>query len=232
MWNSSKICNSLPHMSFDSTSPRWLRFLERKLQWLAIPNIAILLVTLQVMGFLMTLMNPIWFYQLALDPRLVLGQGEYWRLITFLALPLSTSPIWILFSLWFLYFIVNTIETHWGAFRTTLYVLVSILITIAFSLTTLFPISQATDFESTLFLAAAMLYPEMEIRLYMAIPVKMKWLAWLSLGYLGFRFFESPWIYRFYLLAIYSNFFIFFGPAAIGRIRQYIRREQFRRRMR
>lgn len=217
-------------MALDDT-PRWLNFLERKLRWLAVPNIAILLVTLQALGFFMVNSNPSWVSILALLPEAVL-RGEYWRIITFLALPLSMSPIWVLFTLWFLYYIVNTIENVWGAFKTTLYILVSILLTVILSLSLNYPVTQASDFESTLFLAAAMLFPEMEVRLFFAIPVKMKWLAWMSLAFLGFRFFQSDWTQRFYLIAIYSNFLIFFGPAALSRIRHIIRREQFKRRMR
>jgi len=212
-------------------TPRWLQILERKMQWLAIPNIAILLVTLQALGFLMITSNPTWLNLLALFPEAV-KDGEYWRLITFLALPLSTSPIWVLFTLWFLYYIVNTIENVWGAFKTTLYVLVSVLLTIALSLSLHFPVTQASDFESTLFLAAAMLFPEMEVRLFFAIPVKMKWLAWITLGFLSYRFLQSAWIERFYLIAIYSNFVIFFGPAAISRVRHFIRRQKFKNQIR
>jgi hypothetical protein len=201
------------------------------MQWLAIPNIAILLVTMQALGFLMVTSNPAWANLLALIPGAV-AQGEYWRLITFLALPLSMSPIWVIFTLWFMYFIVNAIEAAWGSFKTTLYVLVGVLVTIAFSLGLGYPVLQATDFESTLFLASAMLFPEMEVRLFFAIPVRMKWLAWLTLGFLGIRFLGSGWLERLYILAMYSNFLLFFGPAALNRIRNFIRRERFRRRMR
>src|SRR5947209_4082328 len=99
---------------------RWLRSLERGLGWIAIPNLAIILVTLQALGFLMVLSNPFWAPRLALVPELVIG-GEYWRVVTFLALPLSTSPIWVIFTLWFIYFIVDMIEREWGEFQTTLY---------------------------------------------------------------------------------------------------------------
>jgi hypothetical protein len=201
------------------------------MDWLAIPNIAILLVTLQALGFLMVTTNPTWAMILALIPESV-AQGEYWRMITFLALPISMNPIWVLFTLWFMYFIVNAIESAWGSFKTTLYVLVSILVTIIFSLGLHYPVLQATDFESTLFLASAMLFPEMEVRLFFAIPVRMKWLAWLTLGFLAVRFIGSGWMERFYILAIYSNFLLFFGPAALSRIKNFIRRERFRRRMR
>jgi membrane associated rhomboid family serine protease len=116
-------------------------------------------------------MDPIWIGRFALVPELVL-RGEYWRLITFLALPLSLSPIWIFFTLWFMYFVVTAIERYWGAFKTTFYVLVSIVWTILFSFAFNFPILQVKEFESTLFLAAAALYPEMEVQLFMVIRLK------------------------------------------------------------
>ena len=95
---------------FRNQDPKWLRTLSRRLKWLAVPNIAIIFITLQVMGFLFILSDPVWFERLALIPERVL-QGEIWRLITFLALPLSLSPLWMIFTLWFLYFILNMIES-------------------------------------------------------------------------------------------------------------------------
>src|SRR5437660_254129 len=92
-------------MSMSST-PKWLRVLERYVGWIAVPQIAVILVTLQVIGFVFILQNPAWVAILALNPAAVMA-GEYWRLITFLALPLSLSPLWLFFTLWFLYFVVN-----------------------------------------------------------------------------------------------------------------------------
>jgi membrane associated rhomboid family serine protease len=212
-------------------SPRWLDRLERVLGWLAIPNIAVIFVTLQALGFLMLSSDPIWLTRLALVPEMV-SAGEYWRLVTFLALPVSMSLLWVIFSLWFLYFILNMIENDWGAYKTTLYVLVSILVTIAFSFAFDYPITNVSDFQSTLFLAAASLFPEFEIRLYFAIPVKMKWMAWLSIAFLLYKFFNSGTLGKLYLIAIYSNYLIFFGPAMLGQVKQWVRRENFKRKMR
>jgi hypothetical protein len=171
-------------------SPRWLDRLERVLGWLAIPNIAVIFVTLQALGFLMLSSDPIWLTRLALVPEMV-SAGEYWRLVTFLALPVSMSLLWVIFSLWFLYFILNMIENEWGAFKT-----------------------------------------EFEIRLYFAIPVKMKWMAWLSIAFLLYKFFNSGTLGKLYLIAIYSNYLIFFGPAMLGQVKQWVRRENFKRKMR
>lgn len=211
----------------DSQTPGWMRFLEKKLSWLAIPNLAILLVTLQGLGSLFVMMDPIWSLRFYLDPGLVLA-GEYWRLITFLALPLSLSPIFVILALWFLYFIVNSIESEWGAFKTTFYVLISYILMVAFSFAFQYPITQISGFQSTLFLAAAALFPEMEVQLFFFIPVKMKWLAWLTVGFIVFDFFSGTWVDHLYLVAIYSNYLIFFGPALIYRIKQVQRKSQFR----
>lgn len=205
--------------------------LERRFSWIAIPNIAILFVTLQALGFLMVMSDPVWISRLALIPDAV-REGQYWRLITFLALPLSMSPIWVIFALMFLYFVLNSIEREWGAFKTTLYVLISLLITVGVSFALDYPVAQVSDFESTLFLAAAALFPEYEIRLFLMIPVKMKWLAWLSLAFLGIKLFESDWAGKILLIAIYSNYLLFFGPALLDRIRQYIRRQNYKRKLR
>jgi len=207
-------------------SPSWMRFLERKLSWLSIPNLALILITLQALGSLFVLMDPIWINRLALVPSNVL-EGEYWRLVTFLALPLSMSPIWIIFALWSLYFIVTSIEREWGAFKTTFYVLISYLLMIVFSFIFQYPITHISSFISTLFLAAAALFPDMEILFFFVIPAKMKWLAWLTLLLILFNFITGEWVERFYLLAIYSNYFVFFGPAHFYHFKQMRRKWEF-----
>jgi membrane associated rhomboid family serine protease len=216
---------------FNSQDPRWIRALERKLGWLAIPNIAVILVTLQALGSLFAFMDPIWIERFALIPEQVL-RGEYWRLVTFLALPLSLSPIWVIFSLWFMYFVVNTIESQWGAFKTTLYVLVSIILTVVFSFTFNYPVAQIKGFESTLFLATAALFPEMEVQLFLVMPVKMKWLAWVTLAMVAYDFLVGDWLSRLYLIAIYSNYLIFFGPAQLYRLKQIYRKWVYQSKLR
>lgn len=216
----------------ESSTPRWLRRLERKLQWMAIPHIAILFVTLQALGFLMVMSDPIWTARLALIPEAVTQGHEYWRLVTFLALPLSMSPIWVIFTLWFLYFIINMIESEWGAFKTTLYVLISIGVTIAFSFAFDYPVLDVSKFESTLFLAAAALFPEMTVNLFLAIPVKIKWLAWLTMAMIGWDFLRADWMDRLFTLAIFSNYLVFFGPSLVNSVRLAWRRRQFQRNFR
>jgi hypothetical protein len=207
--------------------PRWLQFLSRRFRRLAIQNIAAVFVTVQAIGFLLIMSNPGWVRTLALIPSRVL-RGEIWRVLTFLALPVSRSPIWLLIALYFEYFILNLIESTWGSFKTTFYFLMAAVLTIIFSLVFNYPVTGITDISTTFFLAAAALFPNFEIQIYFVIPVKMKYLGWLALGFLVLRFWHGSFIDRFYLATIYSNYLLFFGPSLIYRLKSWKRQRDFR----
>src|SRR5271154_5723920 len=102
----------------DGDTPKWIDRLDRLLPGFGIPNLALYLLGAQAAGFLLILAEPRAMGLLILDPYLVL-RGEVWRLVTFLALPLSFSPLWMVFVLYFLYFIINALEEEWGEFRAT-----------------------------------------------------------------------------------------------------------------
>jgi hypothetical protein len=207
-------------------TPKWIDRLERLMPGLGIPNLALYLVGAQALGFLLAFTQSAVLGLLYLDPALVL-KGELWRLVTFLVMPLSLSPLWMVFVLYFLYFIINGIEEEWGDFRTTLYVLVAVLLTIAFSLVFNWPITSMVELQSTLFFAAATIAPEYQILLFLVIPVKMKWLAWVSAAYVVWALIVGTWLGRLYLLTIYANYLLFFGPYFMGRVRAFQRRKKF-----
>jgi len=208
-------------------TPKWIDWLDRRMPGFGIPNLALYLVAAQVCGFFLTLANPNAIGLLILDPSLVL-KGEVWRLITFLAVPQTLSALWMVLALYFLYFIVNIIEEEWGEFRTTLYVLVAVLLTIAFSFTFQVRIYSTVELGSTLFLAAATIAPEMQILLFFVLPVKMKWLAWLSVAGIVFFLIFGTMLSRLYLVAMYANYLLFFGPYFAGRLKAFYRRKKFR----
>jgi hypothetical protein len=207
-------------------TPRWIDRLERLMPGLGIPNLALYLVGAQGIGFFIVLANPRALSLLILDPYLVL-HGELWRLITFLAVPLPLGPVWMVFALWFLYFIINSIEQEWGEFRTTLYVLTAVILTIAFSFAFNASIGSVPELQSTLFLAAATIAPEYQILLFFILPVKMKWLAWLTVAYIVWWLIVGSWIGRLYLLVMYGNYLLFFGPYFAGRLKAFYRRKKF-----
>src|SRR5208283_2483537 len=210
----------------DGQTPKWIDRLERLMPGLGIPNLALYLVGAQGLGFLLVLANPQARYLLVLDPYLVL-HGELWRLVTFLAVPVSDSLLLMVFALWFLYFITNGIEQEWGEFRTTLYVLVAVLLTIAFSFTFDVRIGSIIELQSTLFLAAATIAPDYQILLFFILPVKMKWLAWVSVAFIIWSLIFNSWLGRLYLLVMYANYLLFFGPYFMGRLKAFQRRKKF-----
>jgi hypothetical protein len=207
-------------------TPKWIDWLDRRMPGFGIPNLALYLIGAQACGFLLRLANPNAVLLLLLDPSLVL-KGEVWRLVTFLAVPLTSNLLWMVFALYFLYFIINGIEAEWGEFRTTLYVLVAVLLTIVFSFAFQVRIDNTAELGSTLFLAAATIAPEYQILLFMVLPVKMKWLAWLTVAYIVYALIVGSWLSRLYLLTMYANYLLFFGPYFAGRLKAFYRRKKF-----
>ena len=207
-------------------TPKWIDWLDRRLPGFGIPNLALYLIGAQGCGFLLMLAEPRTEQLLELDPSLVL-RGEVWRLITFLAEPVASGALWMVFALYFLYFIVNGLEEAWGEFRTTLYVLVAVLLTIAFAFVFHVRIGTSVELGTTLFLAAATVAPDFQILLFFVLPVKMKWLAWLTVAYIAYALIVGSWLSRLYLLTMYANYLLFFGPYFAGRLKASYRRRKF-----
>jgi len=147
--------------------------------------------------------------KLMLIPQLVF-QGEIWRLITFVMIPPTTSPIFLFFALYFYYMIGQTLEQEWGSFKFNFYYFFGIIVMIISSL--IFgTMSSVSTLNLTLFLAFATLYPDYEIRLYFILPVKVKYLAFISLGFLGVTFFFGGLASKVSIVAGLANYFLFFG---------------------
>lgn len=163
-----------------------------------------------VIAFTLNLLTGgIFLSKLVLIPQLVY-QGEIWRLITFVMIPPTTSPIFLFFALYFYYMIGQTLEHEWGSFKFNFYYFFGILVMIASSL--IFgTVSNVSTLNLTLFLAFATLYPNYEIRLYFILPVKVKYLAFISLGFLGVTFFMNGFSSKVSIIAGLANYLLFFA---------------------
>ena len=155
---------------------------------------------------------------LALDPAKVL-QGEIWRLVSFVFIPPSSSPLFILFVLYFYYLIGTSLEREWGSARFNLYYLAGMVGTILAAFITG---GGATAFylNLSLFLAFAQLFPDFEFRLFFVLPVKARYLAWLDWGFLGFSLLTAAWPAKVAILASILNFFLFFGGDLLAHLRR------------
>lgn len=209
-------------------SMTWLDKLERRIGFIAIPGLHRILVGFAALVFTLAWLLPGFTSILQLDPARI-RQGEAWRLVTYVFIPQTLSPLWVLFALWFLWWIGDGLERAWGSFRLTLYVLIGMIgtTTAAFFFGSNFSNSMLI---ASLFFAFARFYPEQIIYAFFILPVKIKWLAWVSAAALLLGFVVNSNSYRMALLAALSNYLIFFGPEIVYQARH--RREASTRRRR
>ena len=149
---------------------------------------------------------------LQLVPQLVL-QGEVWRVLGFVFLPPTDSVIWIIFAVMFLFFIGNILEEAWGSFRLNVYYFSSVVLLILAAFVTGHGTAmEATLLYQSLFLAACVLAPEVEIMLFFFFPVKLKFLGWFTGAMLVFTLFVAPQAWA-AVLAVTLPFACFVGPS-------------------
>lgn len=111
-------------------------------------------------------------------------RGEVWRIITFIFFPLDSNPFFLLLTLYFYYWIGSSLEREWGTARFTIYYLSGVLLTVIgavlaslISGTPDLMVAGATYVNLSMFLAFAVLFPDMQVLIMFIIPVKIKWLA-------------------------------------------------------
>jgi membrane associated rhomboid family serine protease len=184
----------------------------RKLAPLAIENITVYIACLQSLCFIFQQVKPNFFDSLILDPHLVM-QGEVWRLVTCALLPTSGNIVFLFFELMFFIIFGTALEREWGALRYNLYLLIGYLASVAavFAVGTSASVGTTVYFETSVFLAFAWLYPDYIIQLFFIIPCKVKWLAWLTWAFYGFKFISGGHQQQALVLASVANFLLFMG---------------------
>lgn len=203
---------------------RVMRRLENALGHLAIPNVTVYLIGLQVMCMLLVVGKPEFGELLLLDPTKV-REGEYWRLLTFLFYPPTVSPIWAFFVYYFFWLMGTALEANWGTFRYNLYLLLAAVMSIAAAFLPMalgLPVvgGASSGFVSgSVFLAFAFLYPDFVIRIFFILPVRIKWLALLTWIFYGVTLVFGAWLSKAMVLASIANFLLFFWSDILERMR-------------
>lgn len=207
-------------------TPRFIDNLERRFHKFGIENLGLILVVMQAFGFLAYQISPLAKAKFMLIPELLL-RGELWRAVTFIALPLS-NDFWIIIVLFFIYSIMQIMEQSWGPFKTTLYFLIGLLLSVFYSIATGLAIDTFMPLEMSLFFAVAALYPTTEVLLFFFIPVPMWILAAFQALIIVYLLIVSDWIQRGYYAVVYMNYFLFFGLHHYGQIKYWLRRRNWR----
>ena len=233
-----------------------LNKLERKFGKYAIPHLIVYLIGGYALGYLLqiggmiTNVNFIRF--MTLEPYYIIHGFQFWRLITWVMIPPSNGILFVLIMMLFYYQLGTVLEHTWGTFRFNVYMFGGIIATIigAFVLYFIYGLigiphavgigNYFTTYyiNMSIFLAFAVCYPDMEVRLYFLIPIKMKWMAIVYAALVVYDivryFMGGAWFMALPIIASLLNFIIFFlGTRNLNRYnpKEIHRRNQFKRAM-
>ena len=195
--------------------------LERKLRRYAISDLMKYIVIGQGIVFALLYIWPTLGYQLyslITLTRTGLMRGQIWRLVTFVFVPPSSSPIFILFALYFYYMIGVGLENQRGKVKFNLYYLVGMLGSIIAALITGY--ADNTFLNLSLFFAYAALYPDEQVLLFMILPIKMKYLALVDAALYLYYFIVGTASTRITIVLCLLNVALFLGGDIINTIRR------------
>ncbi|HBR94697.1 hypothetical protein QEH52_11800 [Coraliomargarita sp. SDUM461003] len=195
--------------------------LEKRLGILAVPNVVMTLIVAQLIIYAGMLTGRLEFEGLLLVPKAVFA-GEWWRLLSFLITPpfvpaTAFQAIFLAFFWYILWMMSQNLEAQWGTFRLNVFLLTCIVLAIAGAFIGQLISPAATLYVAprflyySLFLAFATLNPNIQFLMMFVIPVKVKWLAWIIVGFGFFAVLALPSLgHRIAFLAPYLAYLLFF----------------------
>jgi len=205
---------------------RLLDRLELKYGHLGIPNLTLYLIGGQVILYVLIQAGKIERSTVYLAGALV-QRGEWWRIFSFILDPPVSNLLFAALG-WYIFYMMGTaLESQWGAFRYTLYLLLAWLLTVGVAFIMPLAVLNNSYIGLSVFLAFAFLYPDFTLLLFFVLPVKMRWISgvlWLALG---FTLLLGDWSMRLLLLASVGNFLLFFGAEVFQRLRHGRRRRSW-----
>lgn len=196
----------------------FLEKLEQKFHRFGIAHLPLIIIVGQMMLFLL---NKAGLFPYS-DATLVFSKvmnGEVWRLLTFLFIPFSTNILFLLFG-WYLFHLMGTtLETEWGTFKFSLFILIGSFGTIiAAGISPKLALTNNYIY-TTVFLAFARLYPNFQLHLMLLFPVRIRWLAlftWIGFAY---SLLTSSIGLKISLAAALMNYALFFGKTVYRQMR-------------
>ena len=198
-----------------------LKKLEPKFKDWAIENIGFYIVGLQAIFYLLIISGFISRESLELIPAKVIESGQIWRIFTFAFIPPASNLFFLMIN-WYIFIIISQyLEAFWGTFLFNVYC----FIVFAISIITAFLVLLITsDFVSItpeifnyslffiIFLAFSVLNPEFEVLLFFVLPLKIKYVAYISSVFylISFLIFTITLLDKLIMLIFLLTFVLFF----------------------
>ena len=206
--------------------------LERKFGRYAIPHLMRYIIFGNALVYIISIFYPDIVYLLNLIPAEVM-KGQIWRLFTFVLVPSSRGFMTVL-SLFCYYWIGDALERTLGSFKFNLYYLIGwfclaatmFIFHFAFHIEIVMA-AQMSYFNQSLFIALATLFPDISVLLFFFIPVKGKWIGWISAALIIVEFVMNGFALKMLILASFVPYIIYFLPGLIRRWKAFFRRRSF-----
>ncbi len=193
--------------------------LQKKFGKYAIRDLITYLIYISIAVYVVQLIQPSAINYLYLNPQKVL-QGEIWRIITFIFIPaVDLNILFALLGFMFMYYLSKSLENIWGAFRTNIYILICVLLTLIVSFLFMIPIYSSFLIYDSLFLAFAYEFPNQEIRIYFVLPIKIKYIAMVRVAFMIYSLIVGGFSARIIVFLTVANFLVFYAPEIIGRMK-------------
>ena len=170
---------------------------------------------LMLVVFFLDYYNLLQYHVLYLN-RTAIMHGQIWRLFTFLLIPASPDAFRLFFELSILVMCADGLESHWGTFKLTVYYLIGALLCIIASL--FMPDIQLGSYfiYLSLFLGFATISPNSEILFMALIPIKIKYMAMLSVVVMIYQMILAPMHMKIAIVIAIGNYLLFFAGAAFS----------------
>lgn len=202
---------------------QFLDKMERKFGWMAFPGFLRYYALFHAMVFALQLFRADIGELLEFDRERIFA-GEVWRVVTFLFASSGMSGIGLLGVLFFFFMVMiafmmsDALEGAWGVFRTTIFFYAGWLLLVIGNFIT--PVSFPTSgflLYGTAFLSFATLFPKVEFLLFFILPVQVRFLAMIMVGFLALALIGNPLLFPLFLLG-HLNYALWAGiPALKGR---------------
>ena len=204
---------------------QFLDRLERRCGWLAFPGFLRCYALFHVAVYALQIFRPDLGILLEFNREKIFS-GEVWRMVTFLFASSGSSgvaPVGVLFFFFLImimFMVSDSLESAWGVFRSSMFYYTGYLcLLVANFICPAVIAGSGFLIYSTAFLAFATVFPKVELRLMMILPVQVRFLGMLQAAVMVLTILGNPLLAPFFLIA-HLNYLLFAGiPALRGRAR-------------